>query len=414
MKRITAKTGSSDRFLVQAKPARRSSLRRSLLSVAAFALLALFLAPTQTVARDWEGSFTVSIAYRELTGSDTGSADVSLIMILPAGTPLLSREAAVGSALAALKDIWNIESVHEDVLGFLGPQIPMDVQRLVSQVEGSEFVMAVVEAFDTVENAGFSRIQSDTSVTATERLPLGMRLAPRGDYPDAPRTFEWVIGGGLVDQNRNHENWVLASMINYSAALLSFRSEFLRFPGSLAELRESGHLFIEPLNPYTGEQIREVDRPSPGDITFGYVNPNRVVLYGYLALNGILNVVTRDIGIDTSSGAFDLLYRQTAGLSENDKQVARYMFQISQILSEYYSEHGDLPYSVPQCETEGFAYVSFPNPYTGRDAQQADSLANIRPGDYTYHRVSASSYFLVGYGEDGNAILSISKDLPPK
>jgi hypothetical protein len=386
------------------------SIIRNIVLLQLTATLCVILGACPSVAQEWDGGFTVSIAFKELTGTEAGSADVALIMVLPAGTPLLSKENAVGNALAALKDVWNIESVHEDVLGFLGPQIPMDVQRIVSQVDGSSFVMAIIDAFDAVQNAGFSRFQSDTQVSATETFQVTGNRVSSPTYADAPRTFEWLIGGNPLVENMHHENWVIASLINYSAAVLSFRSELGRFPRSLTELRETGHLFIEPLNPYTGEQVKEVSDPNPGDITYNYISNDSVELMTYVRYGEEIEVVRREINL-YASRSFDLLYRQTAGLSEQEKQVARYTFQISQILNEYYAQYHDLPYSVPQCETEGFAYVSFPNPFSGTDAHQAESLGRIQPGDYTYHRVSLTSYFLAAYGESGDPILSISKDL---
>jgi hypothetical protein len=359
-------------------------------------------------AADWEGGFTVSVSYSELTGKDQGASDVTMTMIIPSNTPLLGKQAAISSALAALKDIWNTKSVHEDVIGFLGPQIPIEVQKVVGQLNGSQFLMEIIHAFDTVENAGYSRFQADISVSATERLTIASKTL-QSEYPDAPRTYTWIIGGGSVTPDNSRDHWVLATLVNYSAALLSFRSELGRFPRSIAELRESGHLFIEPLNPYSGRTIKEVPvgRNSAGDISYQYLNDNRAILFTYMDLGIRIETERREFNLPVS---YDYLYRQTAGLTDDEKQVARYMFQMSQILSDYYAQHKDLPYSVPQCETEGFAYVSFPNPYTHRDAAQADSLSAMQPGDYTYHRISASSYFIVGYGEDGHRVVSISRD----
>lgn len=358
-------------------------------------------------AADWKSGFTVSIGYEELYDKNPGKAQVSLMMVLPMGTPLHAKEEAIASALAALKDIWNIASVHEEVLGFIGPQIPLDVQKAISVIDGSNFVMAIIEAFNSVENTGFSRFQSDTQVTSVEIVKSPPKKVGM-EYPDAPRSFHWVVGGEIGVKSR-HENWVLAALINYSASILSFRSEFRRFPSSIAELKEMGHVFIEPLNPYNGEPVRIVTEPSPGDISFQYVNLNKVILQTYTQNRGKIEVVRREINL-YSADSFDLLYQKTASLTPGEKKVARYVFQISQILNEYYSQHGDLPYSVPQCETEGFAYVSFTNPFTNRDAQQADILADLFPGDYTYHRISSSTYFLVGYGEKSQPIITISKN----
>ncbi len=389
--------------------------------VLAGVVLAVMMLPCAPVsAYEWDRGFQVWVVYEGLTGADEGCANVVLTMNLPMGTPLLAREAALDSALQALRDIWNVESVHDDIRGFLEPNIPQDVQDVVSEIEGAGFIIAVMDAFETVADAGYSRFQGDVSVTATEHISIpGGRatqsaLARVGEYaevyPDAPRYFEWIVGGGLLAQNRSHENWVIASLVNYSAAILCFRSEFGRFPQRLAELRERGHLLIEPLNPYTTFPVQVVDHPSPGDITYEYVDSNTVAIITYLQIGSEIDFVRRQISLSSTAGSFDLLYRETAGLSENDKQVARYVFQISQILNEYYYQYNDLPYDVPQCEAAGFAYVSFPNPFTGRDASQADSLANIYPGDYTYNRISSTEYFLVGYGQDQELILRVGKD----
>ncbi len=372
------------------------------------ALLTLVFLSGRLGAQEWEEGFPVRISYQELEGEDYGSADVTLMMTFPVGTPLLARETALGSALSALQDIWNVESVHEDVRGFLGPVIPMDVQRAVSQISGAAFIVALTDEFETVGDAGYSRFQTDVQVANAERIEIPRRSSG-GQYPDAPRFFAWVIGNGWPEGETGHENWVIASLVNYSASVLSFRSELGRFPDSLADLREAGHVLIEPLNPYNGEPVREVTSASAGNISYQYIDNNRVVLMTWIRVGDQLDMVRREINV-SPAGAYDLLYRQTAGLSETDKQVARYIFQISQILNEYYYQNLDLPYRVPQCEAEGFAYVSFLNPYTQDDVQQADSLATITAGDYRYSRISSSSYFLIGYGGQGQGILSISKD----
>jgi hypothetical protein len=373
------------------------------LAVLTVAVLAMPLA-----AQDFDRGFPVRISYQELDGESYGEATVTLTMTLPADTPLLARETVVSNALSVLHDIWGNESVTQDIPGFPGPVIPMDVQYNVAKISGTEFIISVLDAFETVADAGFSRFQVDTLVTATETVDVPRQRSLQ-DYPDAPRYFAWIIGEGWPVENVSLENWVLAATVNYSAMLLSYRSEYGQFPTSIAALRESPHFTIHPVNAYTSNPIAEVDSPSPGDITFEYTDANNVALVTYIRSEARVDAVTREISVPPYS-AYDLLYRQTAGLSENDKQVARYVFQISLILNYYFNEHNDLPYRVPQCEAEGFAYVSFPNPYSNHDAQQADSLANIQPGDYIYHRISDTAYYLVGYGSYGERVLSVSRD----
>ncbi|MCK4720637.1 hypothetical protein KAU08_08255 [bacterium] len=371
-----------------------------------------FTAQVPGLSQDWEEGFPVRITYQELGGEDSGYADATLLMSLSAGTPLLGRETAINSALSALHDIWKFESVHENVRGFLGPVVPLDVQHAVSEIKGADFILGIIAAFDMVGDAGFSRFQVDTPVRSTERVPTRLSTDPRFfSYPDAPRYFAWVIGGEWAGGEMGHENWVIAALINYSASILSFRSENGRFPVSFAELLETNHVLIEPLNPYTSEPIRNVTTPTPGDIKYEYFDTNRVMLYAYIEVAGTIDVIRREINV-ASNGDYDLLYRQTAGLSEDDKQVARYTFQIAQILNEYYFQNLDLPFNVPQCEAEGFAYISFPNPFRGQDVQQSDTLAGMPSGNYTYHRISNAEYYLVGYGGSGEPVLRISEVFP--
>ncbi len=371
-------------------------------------LLVLILATFPVFAQDWDQGYAIRVTYQELEGGDYGSAEVTLSMTIPTGTPLISREIIVDNAFAALQDLWAVESVYEEMRGFLGPIVPIDIQESVSDITGSDFLTSIIDAFDLVEDAGYSRFQSDTIVSATEFIAVP-QPASASVYPDPPRYAAWVIGEDWTDEELDNEKWVLAALINYSACVLSFRSEIGRFPNSFAELRETNHLLIEPLNPYTGIPVLEVETVNPGNISYEYIDNNHVVLMAFIDVGNHVDAVTRMINIP-SDEAWDLLYRETAGAVETDKQVARYVFQIAQILNEYYYEHIDLPYSVPQLESEGFAYVSFINPYTFADVQQADSLGQIMTGDYTYHRISGTSYFLVGYGGMGQLVLSISKD----
>ncbi|MFH1675690.1 MAG: hypothetical protein ABIC40_01610 [bacterium] len=377
-----------------------------------FAIIAAIVFYSPASAQENGRRFPVRISYSELTGKDSGYAEVCLTMTIPIGTQLIAREAATAKALSVLQEIWGGSGGHEDVLGFTELTIPADVRRNISSLDGASFILAIIDAFGAIEDAGFSRFQSDVEITSSERVKAVTRSG-EAVYGDAPRSFTWSFDPGLGEGDSGHENWIIASLVNYSAAVLSFRSELGRFPGSLAELRETHHLLIEPLNPYTSNPVKQVDGPSPGNIKYQYDDDNRVVLYTYIQVDDKTDVVRREINLYSTSGSFDLLYRQTAGMTEKDKQVARYIFQISQILNEYYYENLDLPYGIPQIEAEAFAYVSFPNPYAMRDVQQADSLAQILPGDYTYHRVSATSYYIVGYGSTGQPVLSVSKNFGP-
>lgn len=369
-------------------------------------LLGLFILLAAPAIADfsWNNGFDVEFTYEEAAGNDAGNSHLTMTMTIPKWTPLLARQSAIDSSIAALRKIWEGDGLHMDVMGVFESQVPLRVQRISSGIDGVSFVMAIMDAFEQVEESGFSRFQDQYTVSVTERFDASTQ-AGNVQYQDLPAFWRWEVPGESLMSDAISEKMVIASLVNYTASVLSFRSEYQRFPRSLAEVRETGHLLIQPINPYSSQPMIEINSVSAGNITYNIVNSNTVVLLTYLEVGDTVEVVRREIN---SSGAFDYLYRQTAGLTDLNKQVARYAFQISQIINEYYYEYLELPYSVPQCEAEGFAYVTFMNPYTRLDAQQASGLSGILPGDYSYHRVNEASYLLVAYGSAGEQVFSFS------
>ncbi|HEX9745964.1 MAG TPA: hypothetical protein VGB30_11115 [bacterium] len=377
-------------------------------AIMAFAVTVMALSPVALAqSYTWTDGFSVEVSYRELTGADAGQAEVTFKMLIPAGTPLIARQGAINSALYSLRDIWEGDDMHNNVLDRLDANIPLNIQRNIQIVDGVEFLEAIMDSFESVEESGYSRFQQDMGVTATERVYISPTGSLR-EYGDAPLSGSWVIPTDSVLDDQISERLVMANLINYTAAVLSFRSEFRRFPASLAELRETRHQLVEPTNPYSGTPVREVPTPSPGNITYTIINTNRVVLVTYIQVGPTTadtNVITREIN---SSGSFDYLYRMTANMNDTDRMVSRYVFQAAQILNEYYYKYLTLPYSVPQMEAEGFAFVHFDNPYGRGDARQSSNLMSIMAGEFTYHRISDNAYYIVGYGSNGSPVFSFT------
>jgi hypothetical protein len=79
---------------------------------------------------------------------------------------------------------------------------------------------------------------------------------------------------------------IKGNLINISAAILSYRSEYLVFPLDLGELEVSGHLLVNIFNPYTGLPVKNIiDDLSvrPGDIRYEYSGPDQAGVLSYLA-----------------------------------------------------------------------------------------------------------------------------------
>ncbi|HDS29940.1 MAG TPA: hypothetical protein ENN67_02730, partial [Firmicutes bacterium] len=142
------------------------------MSIAIAVIFAFVSGSVRGAAVDSASGFDIWVTVEELTGQESGYASVKLTLDIPAGTPLLARESAIDSAMAALRDIWNVRSFHQDVRGFLGSEIPYDIQQSVSTISGTSFILAITDAFNAVEDAGYSRFQCDVSISIAEKITL--------------------------------------------------------------------------------------------------------------------------------------------------------------------------------------------------------------------------------------------------
>lgn len=94
-----------------------------------------------------------------------------------------------------------------------------------------------------------------------------------------------------------------------------------------------------------------------------------------------------------------------------EQQTRRMVFQIAKLLELFHNEHGYLPSAVSQLELLGFAHVGFPNLLAGRYAMSISSPTERSPGDYFYYRTRSNEFLLVGYGTDGQRIITIRQPL---
>lgn len=367
----------------------------------------------RTEAKDLDEMISFSLSYELPDINGSGDAIISLAVHIEEGFPLSGKHFAIEQLLLVFKQLWGEEEIHENVVANLySQQIPTELQATARSFNGTELILLIFESFGDVEDKGLLYFDGAVDLVYAETIPY---------YPDIQLT-EFaepmaMMKKGLVNfvldmesDKKCSERVVNGNLVNISAAVLSYRSEYLVFPLDLGELEVTGHLLINPFNPYNGLPVRSITDDlsiRPGDIRYEYSGPDQVSVMSYLADGSSLRR-----GINLYSGNdFDRLFRLTDGLSEEDRQVAMYVFQLSHVIDEYYYEYNSIPDKVPQIESKQFASVSFINPFTYEPVKQLVNLLDKSEGDYFYYKTGENQYTLTGYGHNLEEIIKIQRRL---
>ena len=367
----------------------------------------------RTEAKDLDEMISFSLSYELPETEGSGDAIISLAVYIDAGFPLSGKYFAVEQLLLVFKQIWGEEETHENVVvNLYSQQIPAELQTTVRSFNGTEMLLMIFDSFGDVEDRGLLYFNEPVDLIYAETVPY---------YPDI-QLSEFaqptaMMNKGLVNfvldtdsGEKESERITNGNLVNISASVLSYRSEYLVFPLDLGELEVTGHLLINPFNPYSGLPVRSITDDlsiRPGDIRYEYSGPDQVSVLSYLADGSSLRR-----GINLYSGNdFDKLFRLTDGLSDEDRQVALYVFQLSHVVNEYYHEYNSIPDKVPQIESKQFASVSFINPFTGEPVKQLVNLLDKSEGDYFYYKTGEDQYTLTGYGRNLEEIIKIQRRL---
>ena len=364
-------------------------------------------------AQDLDDMISFSLRYELPEGDESGDAIISLAVHLEEGFPLSGKRFVIEQCLLVFKQLWAEEKAHENVISNLyTQQIPAELQQTVLSFKGTNLLIMIFDNFEAVEDSGLVYFDESTDIIYAETVPY---------YPDVPLTQfaepYSMMNKGLVKfvldmayDEDECERIINGNLINISAAILSYRSEYLVFPLDLGELEVTGHLLINTFNPYSGLPVRSITDDlsiRPGDIRYEYSGPDQVSVMSYLSDGSVL---TRGINL-YSGNDFDRLFKLTGGLSEEDRLIAIYIFQLSHVIDEYYNEFNILPDKVPQVESRQFASVSFLNPYIGEPVKQLVNLLEKSDGDYFYFKTGEGQYTLTGYGADLREIIKIQRRL---
>jgi hypothetical protein len=354
-----------------------------------------------------------SLDYELPPGEGLGDAIISLAVHIDEGFPLSGKRYAVEQLLVIYKQIWEEGEEHDNALRSLfTQQIPLEVQPTLRSFDGTELLLMIIDAFSAVEDKGLLYFDKPADLVYAESLPY---------YPDLPLeqmadsiamvnrgSIDFVLG--TIYDDEECKLIIKGNLINISAAILSYRSEYLVFPLDLGELEVSGHLLVNIFNPYTGLPVKNIiDDLSvrPGDIRYEYSGPDQAGVLSYLADGSV-----ERRAIDLYSGDdFDMLYRLTAELGAEDRHVCIYIFQLSHVINEYYHAYGILPDKVPQIESKLFASVSFMNPFTREPVKQVLNPLEKSRGDYFYYKAADDQYILIGYGKDLQEAIKIHRRL---
>ncbi len=376
-------------------------------------ILLLSITATQVTAQEPDDLITFTLSYDLPEETSSGDCIVSVAIHIDKGFPLSGKRFAVEQLLIIYRELWGEEDGHTDVTQSVVPsKIPQQINTVLGSFDGAELVMMLFDAFNSVEDQGVLYFDEPVDLVYAETLPF---------YPDIPmEMLNKELGngqGGKVEfvldkiyDDEDSKRIINGNLVNISAAILSYRSEHLVFPLDLGEVEITGHLLVNLFNPYSGLPVRSISDDlsvRPGDVRYDYYGPDKVSIVSFLA-DG--TPVKRDISLYSSS-EFNTLFKKTTGLSEEDRRVCIYTFQLAHIINEFYHSEGYLPDKVPQIESKLFATVSFLNPYTREPVKQIMNPLEKREGDYFYYKTGESQYLLVGYGYNLHEVMKIQRDL---
>lgn len=243
----------------------------------------------------------------------------------------------------------------------------------------------------------------------TGRMQEVQSIAPGELTLPDPALLPQQVRQRLQVQDRRADQILSMNSHNLIASLLSYRSEQGELPRTLDDLIHSGHWLLALRDPVTGLAWEPTNARTPGSLHYERTAPHlgSVMLTQLSGRIQRLSVETPPIREQVSAtgllgeGSFD----------PEAQQARRTAFQIAKLLELFYYEHGYLPSTVAQLELQGFAVVGYPNPYLGRPTRAVPGLAEANPGDFFYYRLSPTEFLLVGFGLEGERLITIRQPL---
>lgn len=205
---------------------------------------------------------------------------------------------------------------------------------------------------------------------------------------------------------------------NYGAvefAIYTFMVEFGRAPNDLDELRNTGHLNVLMVNPYTGGPVislKPKDIPD-GDIAGNfYVAPRdngreaHVSSYFYRWVPKVhLRSMVKRIYLYQSSIDYALFFEND--LPRDEQMTAVYCRQVIDALESFQQKKGYSPQDFVEMYEKGDVNVKYFNPVTN---ELAVNTCELSAGNYFYEKIGPEGFILIGWGRKQPVFFATTDD----
>jgi len=190
-------------------------------------------------------------------------------------------------------------------------------------------------------------------------------------------------------------------------AVYTFMVEFGRAPGSLDELRDSGHLNVLMVNPYTDGEVISLtmedypDGDLAGNILIVSQDEDREAhveaWYIRSEESRIYYVRSMVKGIWLYQSEIDYNYFFDNENPRDEQMVAVYCRQAIDAIDSYVQRNGETPENFLQMYENGDVNVLYINPVTN---ELAESVDDVSAGDFFYEKIGEDGYVLIGWGRE--------------
>ena len=168
----------------------------------------------------------------------------------------------------------------------------------------------------------------------------------------------------------------------------TFTLEFERTPADISELKSTGHLRCELINPYSDGEVflgAIGDKPVPGGLYYSkdgdqwgvfecfYVNPNNPEV--------LRSLLTR-IKLFTHKELHKVVFNPK--LSRPEQLTIVYLLQLDDAIMSFEQKFGRMPDSIEEMRERGDVNVNYRNPFTNEQVKHSETLS---PGDYMYNKI---------------------------
>jgi hypothetical protein len=347
-------------------------------------------------------------------------ADLVIKLTIIKGTPIGDLPLVIEKVMSFYRDFWiGNDAVIKKILPSREKLRTDDIAPGSKAVSGVDAIVKLTLAFRDVEEKGLTAFPKDITIMSKETIPLYEEcLLDGGSRNPKVKNKDSNLENRIpAYRNRNiaeqRDRKLNANSNSIAVALISFRNEFSRFPVSLEELKSSGHLLFNIINPFTNKPLSFRNENGPGTFTYSRPSEERYTLTAIGSNNLPIRreliaksdiPVRRLLSIKKPSGDNSEPY------TKQEQTVRIYIFQMGQFLDSFYQTYNFLPRNIAFIETQGFANLNFINPFTDRSIKPSSMINMGEPGSYYYILLGEDEYILGGYGQNGRKVIEIHRD----